>query len=173
MTFTRVSGLGSLGVVLLQLLACSASNTNEPSRVGDANAQNERVHANGVSDESPPVTPLTAADVPKWKNVLEKPPVYAYTEHTTDGVVDRHDYRVTVRQMSVQILPPDFPKTPVFGYAGLVSQGDSSTVAHEGSPGATFEMTRGMPAQVEWINDISTPYFCPSIRRCIGPTQTK
>ncbi len=74
-------------------------------------------------------------------------------------------------QFSEQILPTTdanenptgFAQTLVWGYGGTAK--DAVTGKYLGyfrnSPGATFEVTRGVPTQVTWTNKISTPEMFP------------
>jgi spore coat protein A len=70
------------------------------------------------------------------------PPVSAILGNTTDY------YEIAVRQFEQQILPPDKPKTTVWGYG---------SVAHSGTfnyPAFTIEATVDRPARVKWINGL-------------------
>ncbi|HET9959248.1 MAG TPA: multicopper oxidase domain-containing protein [Polyangiaceae bacterium] len=169
MSFSRISILGSGALpLLLQLVACSARTDSEPSATRDASARAE--HADPEGGESPAQAnqkstsePLDPLSIPKWRTVLEKPPVYAPKLVTDNrGAIIRQDYRVSVREDTAQMLPDGYPATRVLAYGGLVSRaGSAQPVEYRGSPGATFEMTRGIPARVEWVNEITTPHFLP------------
>jgi spore coat protein A, manganese oxidase len=57
-------------------------------------------------------------------------------------------YEITVRQFEQQILPPDKPKTTVWGYG---------SVAHSGTfnyPAFTIEAAADRPVRVKWINGL-------------------
>ena len=55
------------------------------------------------------------------------------------------------------MLPAGFPSTTVFVQNGTVVGGANFS----GSPGATFENTRGIPTVVHWRTNIQQPYFLP------------
>ncbi len=101
--------------------------------------------------------------IPKWENQLtEPPPVYQPTIVTENGKVVRYEYNVTMSSFMEQILPPSMNlKTTVWGYGGPAV--DALTGASLGyfqsSPGPTFETMRGVPVQVKWVNNITTPYM--------------
>ena len=162
MSFTRVSILSSGALLLLQLAGCSAQPGSEPHAARDSRAQSESVDSETVSSvlddaaaaEDTPPHQLQPSEISKWKTILTKPPVYA-PEPGGDGLY----YRVSARRAEVQMLPDNFPKTKVLAYAGRVRWEDGSESRDwAGSPGATFEMTRGVSARVEWLNDITTPH---------------
>ena len=100
-----------------------------------------------------PAPTLDPKTIAKWVNQLPKPPVYQPTV-ITDGVgnVVRHEYTVTMSRFMEQILPAPLPMTEVWGYEGAIV---GSAVPFQGSPGATFEATRGIPVQAKWINSIT------------------
>jgi len=62
-----------------------------------------------------------------------------------------------------QILPKGFPLTTVWGYGGNIIDpcNCENTIPFRNSPGATFEATRGIPINVQWINNITTPNLLP------------
>jgi len=108
------------------------------------------------------LNPLT---IPKWVNQLDgPPPVYAPTV-VTDGAgnVIRHEYKVNMTSFTQQVLPLGMPMTPVWGYGGEAK--DAVTGALLGyvrnSPAPSFEAIRGIPNQVTWINNITTPHMFP------------
>jgi spore coat protein A len=109
-----------------------------------------------TSFAAPPVPPpgptLIPKTIPKYTEQLVIPPVYT---PTSVGGVDTYTVRM-VSGVNQQILPAPLPTTPTWAYEGLTNVG---VLAY--SPSATFEATRGTPAQVTWINDISTDYMFP------------
>ncbi len=100
-----------------------------------------------------PAPTLGPKTIVKWVNQLPTPPVYQPTV-ITDGAgnVVRHEYTIKMSRFMEQILPAPLPMTEVWGYEGAIV---GSTVPFQGSPGATFEATRGIPVQVKWINNIT------------------
>lgn len=162
MTFTRVSILGSTGLVLLQLAACGVSK--EKVQTSSSGAQDERIDQAPVSPGATtdgsrdrqtteecdyrPGEPLDPEKL-KWKNSLVRPRVFAPT--TPGG----NEYEITAREAEVQMLPDCYPKTKVFAYGGrTLGLGETDPTVAFSSPGPSFEMTRGTPAHVQWINDI-------------------
>ena len=66
-------------------------------------------------------------------------------------------------QFNQQILPCRFPKTIVWVYGGNVL--DKSTgikyTKFRNAPGATFEAVRGIPINVQWVNNLTGPNLLP------------
>ena len=167
MTFTRIPIFGSTGILLLQLVACSAS---DPVGTGKSGAQNERVDSDAVGSETDPNradrsqqldNPCAGGLDPKkikWLNTLQKPPVFKPISEEKDpqGLVTHQEYQVTVKEADVQMLPDGCPTTQVFAYGGRTLENDAETWS---SPGATFEMTRGVSARVKWLNEIGIPHL--------------
>ena len=108
-------------------------------------------------------TILDPLSIPLFENQLTgPPPVYAPKVVTSQGKVIRHEYTVAMASFTQQILPPSMNLlTTVWGYGGAAN--DAITGASLGfvqsSPGPTFEAIRGVPVQVEWQNNISSPYL--------------
>ena len=106
---------------------------------------------------------LDPLSIPMFENQLTAPPpVYAPKVVTSQGKVIRHEYTVAMASFTQQILPPSMNLlTQVWGYGGTAN--DAVTGASLGfvqsSPGPTFEAVRGIPVQVEWQNNISSPYM--------------
>ena len=103
--------------------------------------------------------PLT---IPKFVSQLIIPPAYV---PDADGI-----FRVDAALFTEQILPlkdadgksTGFGLTTVFAYGGKVKDtltGDSTDFRF--SPGATFEVIRGIPTQVEWTNNLTGAQFLP------------
>lgn len=115
---------------------------------------------------------LDPSSIPKYVNQLVIPPVYVPTyfyDCKTHKLTQQ--YIVDMTQFQEQILPTTdasgnptgFAQTTVWGYGGIAK--DAVTGKYLGyfrySPGPTFEATRGIPAQVTWINKITTPEMFP------------
>ena len=103
--------------------------------------------------------PLDPKTIPKYVNELVSPPVFkpiVVTDPTTEEVLS-HNYTVFITEFKQQILPPGFPETHVFGYEGIIEDGSSFT----STPGPTFEAHRGIPVNVQWVNNITNPHFLP------------
>src|SRR6478736_33124 len=160
MSFKRVYTMGFGGIVLLHLVACGSRAADERANLLDSNQQDERVNSNVVkSEESPSANEAVNCrnesgginlQAIKWLNKLEKPPVYVPSEK--DGLPY---YAVTAKATDVQMLPDCLPKTRVLAFGGQVKQaGKEGSFEYYGSPGPTFEMTRGQKARVEWFNEI-------------------
>lgn len=82
---------------------------------------------------------LNVSLIPKFVNQISAPPVFVPNPGTTSN------YTVSMSAFEQQILPPGFPKTPVWGYVGLARQADGSVGLTASSPGPTFEVRR-----IEW-----------------------
>lgn len=104
--------------------------------------------------------PLDPLSIPKYVNQLLIPPVYKPTvvkkrKHCKKIIT--HNYTVTVSEFQQQILPPGYPETTVWGYGGKVTDPQTGkTISHFSStPGPTFEAIRGIPVEVQWINNLT------------------
>jgi spore coat protein A, manganese oxidase len=108
---------------------------------------------------------LDPFSIPKFENQLTgPPPVYVPTVVTDGGKVIRYDYTVTMSSFMEQMLPPSMNLlTPVWGYGGQAK--DAVTEASLGyvqsAPAPSFEAVRGIPIQVKWVNNITSPYMSP------------
>lgn len=110
-----------------------------------------------------PVGFLDPLKIPKFVNQLEgPPPVHVPTAvYDEESNVVSYDYEVKMSQGLQQILPFPLPMTPVWGYEGEAK--DSVTGEYIGnivsSPGASFEAIKGVPINVKWINNITSPHM--------------
>jgi spore coat protein A len=107
--------------------------------------------------------PLT---IPKWTNQLDgHMPVYIPTNVTdSHGNVIRQEFTVSVSEFYQQVLPTvdssgnptGYGPSKVWGYGGEARDAvTGETLGFVRSiPGPTFETTRGIPAQVKWVNDL-------------------
>ncbi len=120
------------------------------------------VNAQPASSEPVLIDPLK---IPKWTNQLESMPVFAPRNvMDSQGNVIRQEYTVSVSEFYQQILPTvdangnptGYGASRVWGYGGEAK--DALTGQDLGfvrsAPGPTFEVTRGIPAQVKWVNDL-------------------
>ncbi|MCU0852318.1 MAG: multicopper oxidase [Thermoplasmata archaeon] len=111
-----------------------------------------------------PAATLDPLTIPKWVNQLEgPPPVFDPTVFTDESGGLSHEYQISMMAGVQQVLPASLPMTPVWGYEGPAK--DSVTGEYLGtvfsSPGPSFEAIRGIPATVEWKNEISSPHMFP------------
>src|SRR5660398_295695 len=108
---------------------------------------------------------LDASKITKYINQLVIPPVYSpkvIRDPSTREIIS-HNYIITMTEFMQQILPKGFPLTTVWGYGGNIIDpcNCENTIPFRNSPGATFEATRGIPINVQWINNITTPNLLP------------
>jgi spore coat protein A len=109
---------------------------------------------------------LDPLSIPKFENQLTgPPPVYVPTVvKDSNGNVVRYEYTVTMSSFMEQILPPSMNLlTPVWGYGGMTKDaltGGSLGYVHS-APGPSFEAVRGVPVQVKWVNNITSPFMFP------------
>jgi FtsP/CotA-like multicopper oxidase with cupredoxin domain len=110
--------------------------------------------------DAPTLDPNT---IPKFVNQLEKPFVYVPTLiKDCYGKVIRQEYTVSWAQTFQQILPPGFPQTRVTAFGGLErdpNNPNATPVFRRSVPGATFELTRGLPVINHWRNEVNQPQF--------------
>ena len=102
--------------------------------------------------------PLDPNSIPQFVNQLVIPPVFEPTIHKDPhSCLISHDYVVTVSQFPQQMLPAGFPETTVYGYGGKVRDRLTGDVIQDfrSSPGPTFEAIRHIPANVQWVNNLT------------------
>ncbi len=98
---------------------------------------------------------LNPKTISKYVDQLVVPPVYVPDPITGD-------YTINVSQFSQQILPSSLPPTNVWGYGGTVKDPVTGLpVAFKNAPGATFEAKRGIPINVQWVNDLNVTHPLP------------
>jgi len=109
--------------------------------------------------------PLNPLLITKYVNQLVIPPVYIpkiVINPTNDEIIS-FNYTIYMSQFEQQILPNSFPKTTVWGYGGTVL--DKLTgiknCKFRYAPGPTFEAIRGIPINVQWINNLKGPNSLP------------
>jgi spore coat protein A, manganese oxidase len=109
--------------------------------------------------------PLDPKLIPKFASQLVIPPVYKpkKLKNPETGNVISHSYTVSIKSFEQQLLPPGFPKTEVWGYEGTVIDPSSGATINnfQSTPGATFEAIRGIPINVQWINNITSRHPLP------------
>jgi spore coat protein A, manganese oxidase len=128
---------------------------------------------------TPTVTFIDPQIIPKYTNQLDTNFLVFSPTNITDsqGNVVRQDFTVNAQEFYQQILPTvdsngnptGYGLSKVWGFGGQAH--DSMTGANLGyvksTPGAAFEMTRGIPAQVKWVNNLvdskgnPLPYMYP------------
>ena len=122
---------------------------------------------------------LDPLKIPKYTNQLDgSSPVFTPTNITdSQGNVIRQDYTISASEFYQQMLPTvdsngkptGYGLSKVWGFSGQAQDyvtGKSLGVI-QSTPGATFETTRGIPAQVKWVNNLvdsqgnPLPYMYP------------
>ena len=107
----------------------------------------------------PSLDPLT---IHKYVNQLTILPAWApktIKDPCTKEVL-RQEISIKAVQFKQRLLPRDFPKTTVWGYAGRVKLPNSDrTVYHQATPGAIFEATRGVEIKVHWQNKLTGSFM--------------
>lgn len=110
-------------------------------------------------------TPLNPELIPRFANELTIPPVYKpqKLKNPKTGEIIGHSYVVTIINFEQQVLPMGFPKTEVWGYEGtVIDEASGKTIENfRNSPGATFEATRGIPVNVQWVNNLKINHTLP------------
>ena len=109
-----------------------------------------------------PVGILEPLSIPKWVNqITGPPPVYVPTPVYEDGTLVSWDYQVQMTELDQQLLPAPLPKTHIWAYGGYakdsVSEQELGFVAN--SPAPSFESVRGIPVNVEWVNNIDSMHM--------------
>jgi spore coat protein A len=118
----------------------------------------------GAYSQTPTI--LDPNTIPKWTNQLtQAPPIFA-ADNISDssGKLIRQEYTVSIKEFEQQLLPSvDSNGNPtglgastVWGFEGQAKDavtGESLGVI-DSTPGCSFEATKGVPAQVKWVNDL-------------------
>jgi len=101
--------------------------------------------------------PLEPKKIPKFISQLAIPPVYTpkIIMNPKTGEIISHNYVVIMSQFKQQILPPGFCSTTVWGYGGTVTLACEQIHNYRSAPGPTFEAIRGVPINIQWINDLT------------------
>ncbi|GFZ30054.1 spore coat protein [Clostridium zeae] len=106
------------------------------------------------------VKPLDPNSIPKYVSELFIPPVYkpVIVKDPVTGKEISYNYTISMIQFKQQILPNIFPKTTVWGYESNVEDTSTGKIrCFRSSPGPTFKAVRGIPSNVQWINNITEP----------------
>lgn len=104
--------------------------------------------------------PLDPKSIPKYVNQLLIPPVFKPTivKDPITGEKISYNYTISMVEFEQQILPPEFPMTTVWGYQGIIENlYTGETNCFQSTPGATFEAVKGVPVNVQWVNNITEP----------------
>lgn len=129
----------------LQLSGIGFASTLLPvgvSRTGVAHGQTH-AHPFGATAASG-LRQLDPVSIPKYVDPLVIPPVMEPVNVTEDAV----EYEIAVRPFQQQILPADFPATPVFGY------GNPNNEATFNFPAFTVETRTDQTVRVTWMNQL-------------------
>ena len=116
--------------------------------------------AETLAVEAEPLDPLA---IEKYRNQLSVPRVLAPSViRDSSGRVVRHDYAMSQNVIQAQILPPPMPQTTVWAFGGRCRvPGSTATEFVASTPGPIFENTRGIPARVNWRDQINRPHILP------------
>lgn len=102
---------------------------------------------------------LNPSFIPKFKNKLEKLPVFEPSFFKREDKINHH-YSVDACEFYQQLLPEGFNKTKVWGFAGLCRDEKNKKIKYvKHSPGPTFEVERNINTNVQWNNKILGEYM--------------
>ncbi|HEU4355990.1 MAG TPA: twin-arginine translocation signal domain-containing protein, partial [Actinomycetota bacterium] len=100
---------------------------------------------------------LEPGAVTKYVTPLLIPPVMPRAGTITlPGGKPADYYEISMRQITQQILPAEFPETTVWGYGAIKSASDRGLLIHH-APSLTIEAKVNRPVRVKWINDLVHP----------------
>ena len=104
---------------------------------------------------------LDPKSIPMFVNELTGPPPTYVPEIVNNSGVLSYEYRVNMSRFYEQILPAPLPMTEVWGYGGQAKDAVTGTLLGfvRNSPGPSFEVIRGVPINVTWLNDISVAHM--------------
>lgn len=102
---------------------------------------------------------LNPSFIPKFKNELEKLPIFAPSVFKKEDKINHH-YSIDACEFYQQMLPEGFNKTKVWGFAGLCKDEKNKKIKYvKHSPGPTFEVDRNINTNVQWNNKILGEYM--------------
>lgn len=102
---------------------------------------------------------LNPSSIPKFKNKLEKLPVFVPSLFKSKDKINYH-YSIDACEFYQQMLPEGFNKTKVWGFAGLCKDEKNKNIKYiKHSPGPTFEVDRNVNANIQWNNKILGEYM--------------
>lgn len=102
---------------------------------------------------------LNPSFIPKFKNKLDKLPVFVPSFYKREDKINHH-YSVDACEFYQQILPEGFNKTKVWGFGGLCKDENSKGMKYvKHSPGPTFEVDRDVNTNIQWNNKILGEYM--------------
>ncbi len=102
---------------------------------------------------------LNPSFIPKFKNKLEKLPVFEPSFFKREDKINHH-YSVDACEFYQQLLPEGFNKTKVWGFAGFCRDEKNKKIKYvKHSPGPTFEVERDINTNVQWNNKILGEYM--------------
>lgn len=111
------------------------------------------------------MTTIEPKKIPKFISKLNIPPVYIpkVIKKASNYKIISYNYIVSISQIKQQILPNGFPMTTVFAYGGKARDKITGKIINnfKMAPGATFEAVRGIPINVQWINNLNGPNKLP------------
>jgi FtsP/CotA-like multicopper oxidase with cupredoxin domain len=97
---------------------------------------------------------LDPTTIPKFATPMLIPPVMPRAAVITRrGGKPVDYYEISMRQFEQQILPPDLPRTTVWGYGGTVAQSNRGLLIHN-APSLTIEARWNRPVQIKWLNEL-------------------
>jgi len=95
---------------------------------------------------------LDPLSVPKYQTPMLIPPAMPRAGKVKQKMAKNIDYyEIAMRQFLQQILPPDLPATPVWGY-GPVSAQNGPQIFN--APSLTIEAKYNKPVRIKWINEL-------------------
>lgn len=156
------------GAPILLFLAPIAGCENSPFQNGElSEGQSQALASASAPDagastdaiflfDAGPLAPvLDARAIPQFVQEMPRLPTFEPTlVRNAAGKVIEKKFNVSIAKFEAQILPPPFPKTPSFGYGGLVRKPDGSVQFERTTPGPTFEQTRGVVASITYNNEL-------------------
>lgn len=102
---------------------------------------------------------LNPSFIPKFKNELEKLPVFAPSFFKREDEINHH-YSIDACEFYQQMLPEGFNKTKVWGFAGFCKDEKNKKLKYvKHSPGPTFEVDRNTNTNIQWNNKLLGEYM--------------
>ena len=97
---------------------------------------------------------VEAGTIPKFVTPMLIPPVMPRAGTISLKAGKNADYyEISMKQFAQQILPQGLPRTTVWGYGAVASNGERGLLLHN-APSLTIEARWNTPVRVKWINDL-------------------
>lgn len=112
---------------------------------------------------------LNPSSIPKFQNQLEKLPVFVPYFFKREDEINNY-YNIDACEFYQQMLPNNFNKTKVWGFAGFCKDEKNKKIKYiKHSPGPTFEVEENSNTNIQWNNKILGQYMFKIDKTIVWP----